>query len=142
MVAAACMGMLLSAAGCTTIASMAVKHVATKAGMSVAKDAYHKIKGDDAKGAAQPADVQREILVTSNPSGAKIYVNSKYVGDAPVQVSVDVDTYGVTRNYTIKAVPKQKGPHVQKYRLLHYQGEPSDQPPGKIAFDMSMVPAR
>lgn len=112
--------------------------------MSVAKSAYHKLKGDENGSTAQAAPVmQREIQVTSKPSGARIEVNRTYVGDAPVHVRVEVDSHGrVTRDYLIRAVPAGKDQYPQKYRLLHYRGEPGDHPPGIITFNMNTPPAR
>jgi hypothetical protein len=54
--AAIALGLVPALSGCTTLASMAVKHVATKAGISVAKSAYHKLKGQDKKPAEAASD--------------------------------------------------------------------------------------
>jgi len=49
------LSLLLPLAGCVTVATMAVKHVAMKEGVKVAKSAYHGVKGDSADRKADPA---------------------------------------------------------------------------------------
>ncbi len=44
----------------------------------------------------------------------------------------------VAREYRVRAVPAQKNQYPQERRFVHYNGEPGDRPPARIAFDTTM----
>lgn len=90
--------------------------------------------------------------VSSNPPGAKIYVNDAYVGDAPTVIKLTMkkkwagndDKFGwVYGNdtYKVSAHPPQKGS--EKLAIKTKLIEPSITPDGaKIHFDLTSKPAQ
>ena len=138
------LSLLWPLAGCATVATMVVKHVAMKEGMKVAKSAYHGLKGDSTdaqKDVASPT--QCSVVIASVPPGARIEVNGRRVGNAPVVVVMKLEPDGtVAGNYRIQAVPAQPGQNPQERRFLHYHGEPSDRAPVRVTFDMMAPPSR
>lgn len=130
--------LLLPLVGCTTVATMAVKHVAMKEGMNVAKSAYKGLKGEPADQKKTPAaPPQRSVVIASTPPGARIEVNGKRIGDAPVVFVMKQQPDGsVARDYRIKATPVEPGQVPRETRFLHYKGEPGDRAPARITFHM------
>jgi hypothetical protein len=130
--------------GCTTIASMAVKHVAMSEGMKVAKSAYHGLKGDSADQKDKPASPREQaVVIASTPPGARIEVNGRRIGRAPVTFRMQLVPDGtVARDYRVRAVPTQPDQNPQERRFLHYSGEPGDRAPMRIALDMTAAPGR
>jgi hypothetical protein len=60
--------LLMIMAGCSTVASMAVKHVAMGQGRKVARKVYHDLKE------GKQAAVERAVVIESEPAGATIEV--------------------------------------------------------------------
>ena len=84
---------------------------------------------------------RKQIEITSNPPGAKIEINGRYVGDAPVTVDVDTTPTGrFWRDTIVKAYPTDKG----YTQIRAYNGAArwniSDSVPPKIAFDTRVEP--
>jgi PEGA domain len=53
---------------------------------------------------------RKQVKITSNPPGAKIEINGRYVGDAPLNVDVETTPSGrFWRDTIIKAYPADKG---------------------------------
>jgi hypothetical protein len=140
----AALSLVGSLSGCATIATMAIKHVAMKEGMKVAKDAYKNMKGESAT--AQTSDAapkERSVVIHSDPPGAPVEVNGRRIGKAPVATIMKLAPDGtVARDYRIKAIPTVPGQNPQECRLVHYRGEPSDRAPASITFHMAEPQSR
>lgn len=82
------------------------------------------------------------MQIVSEPNGAKIEVNGRYVGDAPTTVEIEVSPHGrFWRDTIIKAYPKDTG-YIQ---IKAFNGESrwsiSDLIPARISFDTRIDPA-
>ena len=96
-------------------------------------------------GCASHPNVQRpkqSVQIVSQPAGARIEVNGRYVGDAPTTVEIEVSPHGRFWNDTfIKAYPKDSG-YIQ---IKAFNGEShwsiSDPIPARISFDTRIDPA-
>jgi hypothetical protein len=81
------------------------------------------------------------MQIVSQPSGARIEINGRYVGNAPTIVEVESSPHGRFWNDTIiKAYPKDTG-YIQ---IKAFNGESrwaiSDAIPSRIAFDTRTDP--
>jgi hypothetical protein len=88
--------------------------------------------------AARP---RRQVEITSIPPGAKIEINGRYVGDAPVRVDIDTTPNGrFWRDTIVKAYPADKG----YTQIRAYNGaarwDISDSVPSEIEFDTRAEP--
>jgi len=84
---------------------------------------------------------RQQIEITSNPSGAKIEINGRYVGDAPLRVDVETTPSGrFWRDTIIKAYPADKGfTQIRAYNgAAHWNI--SDTVPPKINFNTKVEP--
>jgi hypothetical protein len=84
---------------------------------------------------------KRSVQIVSQPSGARIEINSRYVGDAPTTVEIESSPNGrFWKDTIIKAYPKDTG-YIQ---IKAFNGESrwaiSDAIPGRIAFDTRTDP--
>jgi hypothetical protein len=84
---------------------------------------------------------RKSIEITSNPRGAKIEVNGRYVGDAPVTVDIETSPNGrFWRDTIIKAYPADKG----YTQIRAFNGAArwniSDAVPPEIDFDTRIEP--
>ena len=82
-----------------------------------------------------------QVEITSIPTGAKIEINGRYVGDAPVRVDIDTTPTGrFWRDTIIKAYPADKG----YTQIRAYNGAArwniSDSVPSEIGFDTRVDP--
>jgi hypothetical protein len=82
------------------------------------------------------------VQIVSQPDGAKIEVNGRYVGDAPTTVEIEVSPHGrFWKDTIIKAYPKDTG-YIQ---IKAFNGESSwkisDPIPARISFDTRIDPA-
>ena len=85
---------------------------------------------------------KQSVQIVSQPSGAKIEVNGRSVGDAPTTVEIEVSPHGrFWRDTIIKAYPKDTG-YIQ---IKAFNGESrwsiSDLIPARISFDTRIDPA-
>jgi len=85
---------------------------------------------------------KQSVQIVSEPNGAKIEVNGRYVGDAPTTVEIEVSPHGrFWRDTIIKAYPKDTG-YIQ---IKAFNGESrwsiSDLIPARISFDTRIDPA-
>jgi hypothetical protein len=84
---------------------------------------------------------RRPIEITSKPPGAKIEVNGRYVGDAPVTVDIETSSSGrFWRDTIIKAYPADKG--YTQIRVFNGAARwtISDTVPPEIDFDTRTEP--
>ena len=96
-------------------------------------------------GCASHSNIQRpkqSLQIVSQPSGAKIEVNGRSVGDAPTTVEIEVSPHGrFWKDTIIKAYPKDTG-YIQ---IKAFNGESSwkisDPIPARISFDARIDPA-
>jgi hypothetical protein len=93
-----------------------------------------------ASGSKSPRPKQ-SMQIVSQPSGARIEINGRYVGNAPTIVEVESSPHGRFWNDTIiKAYPKDTG-YIQ---IKAFNGESrwaiSDAIPSRIAFDTRTDP--
>jgi len=96
-------------------------------------------------GCAFHSNIQRpkqSLQIVSQPSGAKIEVNGRSVGDAPTTVEIEVSPHGrFWKDTIIKAYPKDTG-YIQ---IKAFNGESSwkisDPIPARISFDARIDPA-
>ena len=82
-----------------------------------------------------------QVEITSIPPGAKIEINGRYVGDAPVRVDIDTTPTGrFWRDTIVKAYPADKG----YTQIRAYNGAArwniSDSVPSEIGFDTRVDP--
>jgi hypothetical protein len=90
-------------------------------------------------GCASHSNSQRpkqSVQIVSQPSGARIEVNGRSVGDAPTTVEIEVSPHGrFWKDTIIKAYPKDTG-YIQ---IKAFNGESrwkiSDPIPARISFD-------
>jgi hypothetical protein len=96
-------------------------------------------------GCASHSNSQRpkqSVQIVSQPSGARIEVNGRSVGDAPTTVEIEVSPHGrFWKDTIIKAYPKDTG-YIQ---IKAFNGESrwkiSDPIPARISFDTRIDPA-
>ena len=96
-------------------------------------------------GCAFHSNIQRpkqSVQIVSQPNGARIEVNGRYVGDAPTTVEIEVSPHGrFWKDTIIKAYPKDTG-YIQ---IKAFNGESSwsisDPVPARISFDTRTDPA-
>jgi hypothetical protein len=96
-------------------------------------------------GCASHSDISRpkqSVQIVSEPTGARIEVNGRYVGDAPTTVEIEVSPHGrFWRDTIIKAYPKDTG-YIQ---IKAFNGESHwsicDAIPARISFDTRIDPA-
>jgi hypothetical protein len=86
---------------------------------------------------------KQTIQIVSQPAGAKIEMNGRYMGDAPTTVEVDSSPNGrFWRDTIFKAYPKDTG-YIQ---IKAFNGESnwaiSDPVPPRIAFDTRTDPLK
>jgi PEGA domain len=84
---------------------------------------------------------KQTVQIVSEPKGARIEVNGRYVGDAPTAVEIEVSPHGrFWRDTIIKAYPKDTG-YIQ---IKAFNGESSwsisDAIPARISFDTRTDP--
>ena len=84
---------------------------------------------------------KQTVQVVSQPAGARIEVNGRYVGDTPTTIEIESSPHGrFWKDTIIKAYPKDTG-YIQ---IKAFNGESrwsiSDQIPGRIAFDTRTDP--
>jgi hypothetical protein len=84
---------------------------------------------------------RKQVAITSNPPGAKIEVNGRYVGDAPLKVDIETSPGGrFWRDTIIKAYPADKG----FTQIRAYNGAArwniSDTVPSEIDFNTQAEP--
>jgi hypothetical protein len=84
---------------------------------------------------------RKQVEITSIPPGAKIEINGRYVGDAPVRVDIDSTPTGrFWRDTIVKAYPADKG----YTQIRAYNGAArwniSDTVPSEIGFDTRAEP--
>jgi len=89
----------------------------------------------------QVARPRVKIQIVSQPAGAKIEVNGRYVGDAPVTVDVEASSDGrFWRDTVIKAYPADTG----YTQIKAFNGKSrwaiSDTVPPRIVFDTRIEP--
>ena len=87
------------------------------------------------------APQRKQVEITSIPPGAKIEINGRYVGDAPVRVDIDTTPTGrFWRDTIVKAYPADKG----FTQIRAYSGAArwniSDSVPSEIGFDTRVDP--
>ena len=85
---------------------------------------------------------KQSVQIVSQPSGARIEVNGRYVGDAPTAVEIEVSPHGrFWKDTIIKAYPKDTG----FIQIKAFNGESrwkiSDPIPVRISFDTRIDPA-
>ena len=96
-------------------------------------------------GCASHSNISRPkqtVQIVSEPNGAKIEVDGRYVGDAPTTVEIEISPHGrFWRDTIIKAYPKDTG-YIQ---IKAFNGESrwsiSDPIPARISFDTRIDPA-
>ena len=83
------------------------------------------------------------VEIVSEPPGAKIEVNSDYIGTAPCTAEVPANIMGeFTRDTTIRAFPAGDGQHVQtKHFSGGFEYGENDLVPKRILFNMTRKPA-
>jgi hypothetical protein len=85
---------------------------------------------------------KQSVQIVSQPTGARIEVNGRYVGDAPTTAEFEVSPHGrFWKDTIIKAYPKDTG-YIQ---IKAFNGESrwsiSDPIPARISFDTRNDPA-
>jgi len=85
---------------------------------------------------------KQSVQIVSQPPGARIEINGRYVGDAPTTAEIETSPHGrFWKDTIIKAYPKDTG-YIQ---IKAFNGESrwsvSDQIPGRISFDTRIDPA-
>jgi hypothetical protein len=85
---------------------------------------------------------RQSVQIVSEPPGARIEINGRYVGDAPTTVEIESSPSGrFWKDTIIKAYPKNTG-YIQ---IKAFNGESrwsiSDPIPGRISFDTRTEPA-
>lgn len=81
-------------------------------------------------------DLMTEIV--SDPPGAKIEINSEYVGEAPLTLHIQrlTNSIGWWESFSITAIPTQPGQYVQRKFINIDQRTPQ-----KVYFNMYLGPA-
>ncbi len=84
---------------------------------------------------------RKQVEITSSPPGAKIEINGRYVGDAPLKVDIETNAGGrFWRDTIIKAYPADKG----YTQIRAYNGAArwniSDTVPDEIDFNTRSEP--
>ena len=84
---------------------------------------------------------RQKVLIVSQPPGAKIEINGRYVGDAPTTVEIETSSDGrFWRDTIVKAYPADKG----YTQILAFNGKSrwaiSDVVPPRILFDTRSAP--
>jgi hypothetical protein len=84
---------------------------------------------------------RQSVQIVSQPPGARIEVNGRYVGDAPTTVEIESSAHGrFWKDTIIKAYPKNTG----YTQIKAFNGESrwsiSDPIPGRISFDTRTEP--
>jgi PEGA domain len=83
----------------------------------------------------------REVLIISDPPGARIEVNQDYLGDAPITIKVPQINGRFANSTTIRALPGQAGGYVQTKVFFAQMGPVgADEIPSRILFVMSLAP--
>jgi PEGA domain len=87
------------------------------------------------------ARARQDVLIVSEPAGAKIEINGQYVGDAPTTVQIESSSDGrFWRDTIIKAYPKDTG----YTQILAFNGKSrwaiSDLIPPRLVFDTRSEP--
>ena len=89
--------------------------------------------------AARP---RQSVQIVSQPPGAQIEVNGRYVGDAPTTIEVESSTDGrFWRDTVIKAYPKETG--YTQIRVFNGKSRwaISDMVPSRLSFDTRVDPS-
>lgn len=84
-----------------------------------------------------PSPTETSTEIVSKPPGAKIEINNKYIGVAPLHVEIKAPLYlngTVNRNLYVDAIPNE--PEQYKQRRSLYEKKV----PQVIHFDMSVAP--
>jgi hypothetical protein len=79
---------------------------------------------------------KQTVQIVSEPAGARIEINGRYVGDAPTTVEIESSSHGrFWKDTIIKAYPKETG----YTQIKAFNGESrwsiSDPIPSRISFD-------
>jgi PEGA domain-containing protein len=91
---------------------------------------------------SKTAQPKQTVQIVSQPTGARIEVNGRYVGDAPTTIEIERSPHGrFWKDTIIKAYPKYTG-YIQ---IKAFNGESrwsiSDPIPARISFDTRTDPA-
>ncbi|MBV8415872.1 MAG: PEGA domain-containing protein [Verrucomicrobia bacterium] len=90
----------------------------------------------------QAARPRQNVQIVSQPPGAQIEVNGRYVGDAPTTIEVESSTDGrFWRDTVIKAYPKETG--YTQIRVFNGKSRwaISDMVPSRLSFDTRVDPS-
>ena len=84
----------------------------------------------------------KQVLVLSEPVGARIEVNGDYVGDAPLTVTIPCSLNGrFTETTKIRALPIKSGQYTQsKLFFGGFLTLRNDLVPSRLFFDMRLAP--
>lgn len=85
---------------------------------------------------------RQTVQIVSQPPGAQIEVNGRYVGDAPTTVEIEASTDGrFWKDTVIKAYPKETG--YTQIRVFNGKSrwEISDVIPSRLSFDTRVDPS-